>query len=175
MLMRSLQRALHKDDAGRRITDPTAGPLFASVFSDEDTESGTIYVLRSKSNHPLVTQHRELIHKIGVTGGSVATRIAAAKNDATYLLAPVEIIAEYKLFNINRAKLEKLIHRFFAEAAFDIEITDRFGKPVRPREWFLLPLHVIDEVVERIRDGTVTDHIYDSRTARIALREQEKK
>jgi hypothetical protein len=175
MLMRSLQRALHKDDAGRRITDPTAGPLFASVFSDEDTESGTIYVLRSKSNHPLVTQHRELIHKIGVTGGSVATRIAAAENDATYLLAPVEIIAEYKLFNINRAKLEKLIHRFFSEAAFDIEITDRFGKPVRPREWFLLPLHVIDEVVERIRDGTITNHIYDSRTARIALREQEKK
>ena len=28
MLMRSLQRALHKDEAGRRITDPVAGPLF---------------------------------------------------------------------------------------------------------------------------------------------------
>ena len=29
LLMRSLQRALHKDEAGRRITDPTAGPLFS--------------------------------------------------------------------------------------------------------------------------------------------------
>ena len=28
LLLRSLQRALYKDDAGRRITEPRAGPLF---------------------------------------------------------------------------------------------------------------------------------------------------
>jgi hypothetical protein len=167
MLMRSLQRALHKDEAGRRITEPVAGPLFADNARAEDTESGTIYVLRSKSDHPLIVQHRELIHKIGVTGGSVTTRIAAAENDATYLLAGVEIIAEYKLFNINRTKLEKLIHRFFAAAAYDIEIADRFGKSVRPREWFLVPLHVIDEAVERIKDGTITDYSYDTKSAKL--------
>lgn len=167
MLMRSLQRALHKDEAGRRITDPAAGPLFSGKSDDDDTESGTIYVLRSKSDHPLIAQHRELIHKIGVTGGSVSTRIAAAENDATYLLAGVESVAEYKLFNINRTKLEKLIHRFFAEAAYDIEIADRFGKPVRPREWFLVPLHVIDEAVERIKEGTIANYRYEREAARI--------
>lgn len=167
MLMRSLQRALHKDEAGRRITDPTAGPLFADKAGDDDTESGTIYVLRSKSDHPMIAQHRELIHKIGVTGGSVSTRIAGAENDATYLLAGVEIVAEYKLFNINRTKLEKLIHRLFSDAAYDIEIADRFGKPVRPREWFLVPLHVIDEAVDRIRDGSITNHVYDPKLARL--------
>lgn len=167
MLMRSLQRALHKDDAGRRITDPEAGPLFSGSAGDDDSESGTIYVLRSKSDHPQIAQHRELIHKIGVTGGSVSTRIAAAENNATYLLAGVESVAEYKLFNINRTKLEKLIHRFFAEAAYDIEIKDRFGKPVRPREWFLVPLHVINEAVERIKDGTITQYRYDSQSARL--------
>lgn len=167
MLMRSLQRALHKDEAGRRITDPVAGPLFSGKSDDDDTESGTIYVLRSKSDHPLMAQHRELVHKIGVTGGSVSIRIAAAENDATYLLAGVESVAEYKLFNINRTKLEKLIHRFFAEAAYDIEIADRFGKSVRPREWFLVPLHVIDEAVERIKDGTITQYRYDPTSARL--------
>ncbi len=167
ILARSLQRALHKDDAGRRITDPNAGPLFADKASDEDTESGTIYVLRSKSDHPMISQHRELIHKIGVTGGPVSARISQAENDATYLLAGVEVIAEYKLFNINRTKLEKLIHRFFAEATFDIEIADRFGKPVRPREWFLLPLHIIDETVERIKDGTISNYYYDVHNARL--------
>jgi hypothetical protein len=167
MLMRSLQRALHKDDAGRRITDPSAGPLFSDNADDEDTESGTIYVLRSKSDHPMIAQHRELIHKIGVTGGAVGTRISGAENDATYLLAGVEVIAEYKLFNINRTKLEKLIHRFFADATYDIEITDRFGKPVRPREWFLVPLHVIDEAVERIRDGSISAYSYDRASARL--------
>jgi T5orf172 domain len=167
MLMRSLQRALHKDEAGRRITDPVAGPLFADNADKEDTESGTIYVLRSNSDHPMIAQHRELVHKIGVTGGSVTARIAAAENDATYLLAGVEVIAEYKLFNINRMKLEKLIHRFFADAAYDIEISDRFGKPVRPREWFLVPLHAINEAVERIKDGTITEYQYDGKSARL--------
>lgn len=167
MLMRSLQRALHKDEAGRRITDPTAGPLFADEADESDTESGTIYVLRSKSDHPMIAQHRELIHKIGVTGGSVSARISGAENDPTYLLAGVEVVAEYKLFNINRTKLEKLIHRVFAEAAYDIEITDRFGKPVRPREWFLVPLHVIDAAVEKIRDGTIINYRYAPKDAQL--------
>lgn len=79
LLRRSLQRALYKDDAGRRISEPSAGPLFGNKPEDEDSESGTIYVLRSKSDHPVIAQHRELIHKIGVTGGSVATRIAAER------------------------------------------------------------------------------------------------
>lgn len=161
LLRRSLQRALYKDDAGRRISEPSAGPLFGNDLEGEDTESGTIYVLRSKSEHPTIAQHRQLIHKIGVTGGNVATRITGAENDATYLLAGVEVVAEYKLFNINRTKLEKLIHRFFADAAYDIEIIDRFGKPVRPREWFLVPLHVIDQAVERIRDGSIVEYRYD--------------
>ena len=167
LLRRSLQRALYKDDAGRRISEPSAGPLFGNESEDEDSESGTIYVLRSKSDHPTIAQHHELIHKIGVTGGSVAKRIAAAENDATYMLAGVEVVAEYKLFNINRTKLEKLIHRFFADASYDIEIADRFGKSVRPREWFLVPLHVIDEAVEHIKSGTITKYQYDANSARL--------
>ena len=167
LLLRSLQRALYKDESSRVVSDPTVGPLFSGDAAKDDTESGTIYVLRSKSDHPLIAQHRELIHKIGVTGGSVSSRIAAAENDATYLLAGVDCVAEYKLFNINRIKLEKLIHRIFAEAAYDIEIADRFGKPVRPREWFLVPLHVIDEAVERIKDGTIASYTYDLQAARL--------
>lgn len=31
ILLRSLQRALHRDEAGRRITDPLAGPLFTEA------------------------------------------------------------------------------------------------------------------------------------------------
>src|SRR6185437_13220184 len=61
MLMRSLQRALHKDDAGRRITDPVAGPLFAGVSEDGDLASGTIYVLRSKSDNPVVAANRDVL------------------------------------------------------------------------------------------------------------------
>lgn len=167
LLRRSLQRALYKDEKGRRLSDPDMGPLFGVDAEPEDIESGTIYVLRSHSSHPFVAEHRELIHKIGVTGGNVETRIAAADKDATYLLADVEVVASYKLHNLNRTKLENIFHRLFGAAQLKLTIEDRFGHPVRPREWFLVPLHVIDEAVARIQDGSITDVVYDLETARL--------
>ncbi|MBX7497234.1 GIY-YIG nuclease family protein [Qipengyuania sp. 6B39] len=167
MLMRSLQRALNKDEAGRRITEPEAGPLFSGQAEDGDQASGIIYVLRSKSDHPVVAEHRELVHKIGVTNMKVEKRIAGAHLQPTFLMANVEIVAQYRLFNINRTKLEKLIHRVFGAAQLDLEIPDRFGTMIKPREWFLVPLDAINEAVERIRDGSITDYRYDPSQARI--------
>ena len=169
MLMRSLQRALHKDDAGRRITKPTTGPLFADQTADDDEASGTIYVLRSKSDHPRVAESRNLIHKIGVTTASVEARIAGARLQPTFLMADVEVVATYQLYNINRSKLEHLLHRVFAPARLEIEIKDRFGNPVVPHEWFLAPLHAIDDAVEKIKEGTITQYSYDAKTASLAL------
>lgn len=169
LLLRSLQRALYKDETSRRVSEPSAGPLFAGESEDGDLASGTIYVLRSKSEHPLVAANRDVLHKIGVTGNDVARRIANAKLDPTFLMAEAEIVATYTLYNINRTKLENLIHRIFDPARLDIEIKDRFGNPVVPREWFLVPRFIIDEAVERLRDGTITDYIYDPKTARLVL------
>jgi len=169
LLLRSFQRALYKDEGGRRITDPNLGPLFGDQWEPDDIASGTIYVLRSHSTHPFVAEHRELIHKIGVTGGKVETRIANAANDATYLLSDVELVATYKLADINRTKLEGIFHRIFAPAQLDLTIPDRFGHLVRPREWFLVPLHAIDEAVRRIRDGSIARMVYDPKTARLVL------
>lgn len=167
LLMRSLQRALNKDEAGRRITGKDTGSLFSEFPEENDIESGTIYVLRSLSNHPFIAEHRELIHKIGVTGGKVETRIAGAAHDATYLLADVEIVATWKLAGINRIRLEALFHRLFAPNRLNITLQDRFGRPVQPEEWFLVPLFVIDEAVERIRDGSITDYIYNPNSAKL--------
>ncbi|KAA3448618.1 hypothetical protein C7I87_20935 [Mesorhizobium sp. SARCC-RB16n] len=169
LLMRSLQRALHKDDAGRRISDPVAGPLFTQESEDGDEASGTIYVLRSKSTDPAVVANRSILHKIGVTGGSVERRIANARLDPTFLMADVEIVATYELFNISRARLENVIHRIFGAARLDIEIKDRFGNTIIPREWFLVPRFVIDEAIEKIRDGTIAGYAYDPATGTLRL------
>jgi hypothetical protein len=167
LLMRSFQRSLYRDEAGRLITNPDTGPLFAGEHADDDLASGTIYVLRSKSEHPVVAANRDVLHKIGVTGGKIATRITNANLDPTFLMADVEVIATYELYNISRIKLENLIHRVFDPAQLEIEIRDRFGNPVRPREWFLVPLFVVNEVVERIKDGTITQYVYDPTAARL--------
>jgi T5orf172 domain len=167
LLRRSLQRALYKDETGRRLSDPDMGPLFGGEAEPDDIESGTIYVLRSKSSHPFVAEHRELIHKIGVTGGKVEARIAGADKDATYLLAQVEVVATYKLHNLNRVKLEGIFHRLFGAVQIDLTLADRFGQLVKPREWFLVPLPVIDEAVQRILDGSITHAVYDPQQARL--------
>ncbi len=169
ILLRSLQRALNKDKTGRRISDSSIGPLFSGMMESEDLASGTIYVLRSKSDHPVIDKNREIIHKIGVTSGNVERRIANAKLDPTFLMADVEIAATYELYNINRSKLEKIIHKFFEAARLDIEINDRFGHPVVPREWFLVPLFVIDEMVEKVKDRTIGEYMYDMKSAALVL------
>lgn len=69
-----------------------------------------------------------------MTGGSVEKRIANARIDPTFLLADVEIVGTYDLYNINRTKLENLIHRVFEPARLDIDIVDGFGHPVTARE-----------------------------------------
>jgi hypothetical protein len=166
LLLRSLQRAFYNDPAARRLASPEGGQLsFSGDLEPDDVESGTIYVLRSLSTDPYVAQHRDLIHKIGVTGGKVETRIANAEHDSTYLLAKVEVVATYKLAGINRTRMENLFHKLFASARLNITINDRFGHPVQPEEWFLVPLFVVDEAVERIRDGSITQYVYDPEAA----------
>lgn len=168
LLLRSLQRALYKDPNSRRITRPDFGLLFSDEEDEDDLATGFIYVLRSKSEHPFVAEHREVLHKIGVTGGDVKSRVVGAKKDPTYLLADVELVATYKLANVNRTALEALLHRFFAAARLDLQLKDRFGSHVEPQEWFLVPLAVIDEVIEKIKDGTIGDVQYDLAAARLA-------
>jgi hypothetical protein len=167
LLLRSLQRALNKDEASRRITQPGFGPLFSDEEEEDDLPTGYIYVLRSKSEHPFVAQNRSVIHKIGVTGRNVKSRVSNAKKDPTYLLADVEIVATYKLSNVKRTRLEVLLHKFFGTARLDLELKDRFGAGVEPREWFLVPFQVIKEAVERLKDGSITEYRYDPETARI--------
>jgi hypothetical protein len=165
LLLRSLQRALNKDKASRRITEPNLGPLFSAEDDPDDLPSGHIYVLRSLSDDAFVAQHRDVIHKIGVTGGDVKSRVANAKKDPTYLLAEVKIVATFKLANINRKKLETLLHTFFAEARLDLSLKDRFGAQVEPREWFLISLPVIEEAIGKLVDGTIGEYRYDTPSA----------
>jgi T5orf172 domain len=169
-LLRSLQRALNKDKTSRRITNPDLSslPLFSSqIAAADDLATGYIYVLRSQSDHPFIVEHRSIIHKIGVTGGDVKSRIANAKKDPTYLLANVEIVATFKLANINGQKLEALLHKIFDNARLELALPDRFGMTVQPREWFLIPLEVIEEVIEKIKEGTLDQFRYDLKTANL--------
>ena len=69
--------------------------------------------------------------------------------------------------------IARAVQRDFRKAGvplLDIEIKDRFGNPVVPREWFLVPFNVVDEAVERIKDGTIKSYFYDPQQARLVER-----
>ncbi len=166
-LLRSLSTELYKDSNGRRISDPRVGGLFSGIAEDEDIGTGVVYVLQSLSTQPAVSENRTLLHKIGVTKGSVHQRIANAENEPTYLLAPVKVVAEFEIYNIKARSIEKLLHTYFDKARAEITIPDRFGKPVRSREWFMLPRSVIKEAVDRLIDGSLGATVYDPLLARL--------
>lgn len=167
LLMRSLQKALQQDESGRRVTETSLGPLFGDRVKEDLSPSGTIYVLRSNLDHPFVNEHRQVLHKIGVTGNNVDRRVGDTMVDHTYLMGEVEVVASYQLFDLNRSKLETLIQRLFAPARLDIEIPDRFGNRVRTKEWYLVPLFVIDEAIGRFKDGSIVNFAYDKNAARL--------
>ncbi|MCD0459091.1 GIY-YIG nuclease family protein [Roseiconus lacunae] len=147
-----------------------AGSLFLNLLDSVDTESETIYIARSLSDNEFVKANREVLHKIGVTGGAPVTRSAEAKKDPRYLLAESELVATYKLANINRKALETLLHNFFAKARLDVALADRFGDKVCPREWFLVPLPVIAEVADRIKEGSIMRYRYEVLSASLVPR-----
>lgn len=166
LLLRSFGAALYKDKSARAIVPKEAGPLFVNEESPL-YKSGIVYVLKSKSEDPSITKHRDYLHKIGVTTSDVKKRVANASKDATYLLANVEVVAEFTLYNMNLQATEKLLHTFFSEAQADIQIPDRFGNIVKPKEWFFLPLDVIKEVIQILQNDDITQYQYDSKGVRL--------
>ncbi|SDF87416.1 GIY-YIG nuclease family protein [Sulfitobacter delicatus] len=167
-LMSSLRKALWADRTARAIHRPGLGPLDPDWNADALQLTGTIYVARSKSERPEIKEVRNILHKIGVTSQDVKRRVADAKNDPTFLLADVEIVATYELRNLSRMKIEDLLHRFFDVARpSGLTITDRFGKKVFPREWFyVLPDHIA-EAVRLIEAGTLHLYRYDTSVQQI--------
>jgi hypothetical protein len=168
MLLRSLGKRLK--DSGNMITkleNEKESGLFD--VTDEDTQNGYIYILKSLSNEDTIRTKKNL-YKIGFSTTSVETRIKNAKEDPTYLMADVKTVAAYEVYNVNPHKLEQLIHKFFGNSCLDIDIIDGNGKIYKPREWFIAPLEVIEEAINLIISSKIIHYRYNEETERIVER-----
>jgi hypothetical protein len=165
MLYRSLGKALHNN--GQMITDINE-PYNADIFvnpddiNQQDKPLGWIYILKSKSNNPKIANIKDL-HKIGFSSVAVNARIKNAKNEATYLFSEVEEIATYKIYNSNANKLENLLHRFFANACLDIDLFNETGQRFNPREWFIVPIEIINQAIDLILKGDIVNYKYNAK------------
>lgn len=173
MLFRSLGKQIQKE--GKLVTnidDIEEQNLFTNTESvkEEDIQTGCIYVLKSKSTNPNISSIENL-YKIGFSSTSIDERIKNAKNEATYLFADVKKIATYQVYNRNADKLENLIHRFFAETCLNVDLFDKKGQRITPREWFIVPLEVIEEVIELILNENIINYKYDLINKKLTLKE----
>jgi hypothetical protein len=130
---------------GRAISEP----MDDFKLSNDDLVTGYIYVLKSASKEPQIASIKPL-YKVGFTANDIQKRIFNAQNESTYLYAPVEIIEEIQVINLNAESLETAIHHSLAPYQLDVDITGPNGKTIKPREWFVVSLDKIECIVNRI-------------------------
>ncbi len=155
---RTLQKSLEIN--GRTVINKNNQIALADKISDDDQEVGYIYILKSLSQQPKISSIKNLF-KIGYSEISVEKRIRNAKQDPTYLMDSVAIVSTFRCFNMNPQRLERLLHRFFGETRLDLEITDKDGNKYTPREWFIVPINIIEKAIELIINGEIVNYKYD--------------
>lgn len=163
LLFRSLAKAIQKN--GKLITQPIDDiekdlTVNAGMVKEEDIESGWIYILKSKSENPEIKNINNL-YKIGFSTVPVETRIKNASKEATYLYDDVAIVAKYSCYNINTQYLESLLHRLFASACLDVDLYNADGKRFIPREWFVVPIDILNEAIELFISGGIINYRFD--------------
>lgn len=168
MLLRSLAAELYKD--GRRVTEHEDHLLDGfSNITDEDEETGYIYVLRSLSSKPEIQEVKNL-YKIGFSTVPVEHRIKNAEKEPTYLMAPVHIVETYQCYNMNPQKLEQMLHMFFGSSCLNIDVFDQNGQRHTPREWFIAPLDIIEQTIHFVMNGDIVNYRYDPNQQTIVVR-----
>ena len=162
ILLQTLRKSVVGDGyAVSELQEESDSKFFNNAdIAEVDKVTGYIYVLSSLSDDPAVKAEKNL-YKIGFTTQSVEQRIANAENDPTYLMAPVKIVATYKVVNMNSQMLEDLIHQLLMSVQFQVFVYDEHGIEHQPQEWFVVPLTVVDVIIQKIMDGTIVGYTYN--------------
>ena len=162
ILLQTLRKNVVGDGyAVTELQEDTNGKFFGnSDVTADDKVTGYIYVLSSLSQDPAIKDVNHL-YKIGFSTNSVEQRIANAENEPTYLMAPVKIQATYKVVNVNSQKFEDLIHHVLKPAQFQVSVFDDKGVEHQPHEWFIVPLPVVDVIIQKIMDGSIVGYTYN--------------
>ena len=172
ILLRSVEKNLYNN--GKVVTQNSDKVIeeFTETFSEitnEDKETGYIYVLTSQSEKEEIASLKNL-YKIGYSSTSVQERIKNAENEPTYLMAPVKIESSWMCYNMKAQKFESLIHRFFSHSCLEIDVFDNNGIRHTPREWFIVPLEEIELAVSLIISEKIVDYVYNTSKQKIVLK-----
>ena len=162
ILLQTLRKSVMTD--GYIVTESseqTCNHFFKNAdITPDDKVTGYVYVLSSLSKDPDIRNTKNLF-KIGFSSNSVEERISNAENEPTYLMSPVKIVATYKVVNMNSQKFEDLVHQLLKAVQFRITVYDKQGIEHHPKEWFVVPLSVVDVIIKKIMDGSILGYTYN--------------
>ncbi len=163
MYLRSLGKELYNNGSTVIQSNEEAFKEFSEGFSsitNQDKSTGNIYVLSSLSKNPDIESIKDL-YKIGYSTTSVEERIENAENETTFLMAPVKIVSSYKTFNLNPQKFEDLIHQVFSIRRLDIKVANKEGNLKQPKEWYIVPIRIIEQAIELIINKQIQNYKFD--------------
>jgi hypothetical protein len=168
------ESSMYRQSLAIRLSDEDGQIVIQSELPEiltDDEVSGYIYILRSRSRDPQIAGIRDL-HKIGFTRDTVEKRVRNAEKSPTYLMAPVDVVASYRTYNLRVSALENLLHRVFAEVQLALTQADRKSRDYDPSEWFVVPIKVIDQAIDLIMSGDIVGYVYDAKAQKLVERGQ---
>ena len=169
MYLRSLGKELYNngstviqsnEEALEEFSEGFSDPFHKNDITSQDKVTGHIYILSSLSENPEIKSKNDL-YKIGFCTTSIEERIKNAENETTFLMSPVKVVSAYKTFNLDPQKFENIIHNFFSERCLDLKVADKKGNYKMPKEWYIVPINVIEEIIQLIINNKHQDYKFD--------------
>ncbi|HFI0448334.1 TPA: GIY-YIG nuclease family protein [Streptococcus suis] len=137
-----------KKRSGRLVTEPLDSISMLGEDAPIYHTTGYIYIVKYAGND---SRFKELdnLYKIGVAT-DIKKRLSNSKNEATYLFAPVHLVASYDIQNVSANKLEKYLHDIFSDKRVQLETVSPTGKKISVNEWFVVELEEIDQKINEL-------------------------
>lgn len=130
---------------GRFVTEDMGQ---VSLMGQEKIRTGFVYVVRYAGS---IDRLREMtnLYKIGVAD-DVKKRLTNTERQATYLYAPVQLVGEFEIFNVDAQKVEKTIHHALADKQLSMTVDCGNHQTVAPQEWFVVSFEEITDLISQI-------------------------
>lgn len=172
MLTHSLATAQYKYENSYQlqITDPEwVSDDLAKDFGDDRQPTGVIYIAQLIETPDNLTHYKNL-YKVGFSKLTGDARTKHSIRDTAFLQQPVNIIAEWQIYDADPRKIESVLHAFFYEQKVKMSSKGSDDKLYKATEWFDIPLSEIDKAINIVISGDIGKYRMDISTSRIVMK-----
>lgn len=172
MLIRSLATAQYKYENSYQllITDPDwINDALSKNFGDHRKLTGVIYVAKL-TDIPSNLVHYQHLHKIGFSTLTGEARTKHSLRDTAFLQQPVDIIAEWQVYDANARSVENILHAFFYDQRVKVSLKAGDHQRYNATEWFDVPIDEIEKAINLVVAGEIKHYRMDGVAGKVVLR-----